>query len=48
MWWGFILDPPDWARALCLDESELQSPSMILDAAGLPLKKGRCGTMTHY
>ena len=43
---GVYLNPPDKAVVLCLDE---KSQIQALDRAqpGLPLKKGRCGTMTH-
>jgi transposase len=43
---GLYLNPPDKALVLCLDE---KSPIQALDRTqpGLPLKKGRCGTMTH-
>ena len=43
---GVYLDPPDRARVLCVDE---KSQIQALDRAqpGLPLKKGRCGTMTY-
>ncbi len=42
---GVYLDPPDKAVALCVDE---QAQIQALDRAQpeLPLKKGRCGTMT--
>ena len=43
---GLYLHPPDHALVLCCDE---KSPIQALDRTqpGLPLKKGRCGTMTH-
>ena len=43
---GLYLNPPDKALVLCLDE---KSRIQALDRTqpGLPLKKGRCGTMTH-
>jgi len=43
---GVYLNPPDKAVVLCVDE---QSQIQALDRTqpGLPLKKGRCGTMTH-
>jgi transposase len=43
---GLYLNPPEKALVLCLDE---KSPIQALDRTqpGLPLKKGRCGTMTH-
>ena len=43
---GLYLNPPDKALVLCLDEkSQIQALNRI--QPGLPLKKGRCGTMTH-
>ena len=43
---GVFLNPPDKAVVLCVDE---QSQVQALDRTqpGLPMKKGRCGTMTH-
>ena len=43
---GVYLNPPDKALVLCVDE---KSPVQALDRTqpGLPMKKGRCGTMTH-
>lgn len=43
---GLYLHPPDKAIVLCVDE---KSRIQALDRTqpGLPLKKGRCGTMTH-
>lgn len=43
---GLYLNPPQKAVILCLDE---KSKIQALDRTqpGLPLKKGRCGTMTH-
>jgi transposase len=43
---GLYLNPPDQAIVLCVDE---KSPIQALNRTqpGLPLKKGRCGTMTH-
>ena len=43
---GLYLHPPDKAIVLCVDE---KSPIQALDRTQprLPLKKGRCGTMTH-
>ena len=43
---GLYLNPPEHALVLCADE---QSQIQALDRTqpGLPLKKGRCGTMTH-
>jgi transposase len=43
---GLYLHPPDQAMVLCVDEkSQLQALNRT--QPGLPLKKGRCGTMTH-
>src|SRR3954465_5477545 len=43
---GLYLNPPDKAMILCVDEkSQIQALNRTLP--GLPLKKGRCGTMTH-
>src|ERR1700724_3865424 len=43
---GLYLNPPDKALVLCLDEkSQIQALDRTQPA--LPLKKGRCGTMTH-
>ncbi len=43
---GLYMDPPEKAVVLCIDE---KSSIQALDRTqpGLPLKKGRCGTMTH-
>ena len=43
---GLYLNPPEHAMVLCVDE---KSRIQALDRTqpGLPLKKGRCGTMTH-
>jgi len=43
---GLYLNPPQQALVLCVDE---KSRIQALDRTqpGLPLKKGRCGTMTH-
>jgi hypothetical protein len=43
---GLYLDPPDQAVVLSIDE---KSHIQALDRTqpGLPLKPGRCGTMTH-
>jgi transposase len=43
---GLYLNPPEHAIVLCADE---KSQIQALDRAqpGLPLKKGRCGIMTH-
>ncbi len=43
---GLYLDPPDKALVLCVDE-KAQVQALDRTQPGLPLKKGRCGTMTH-
>jgi len=43
---GVYLRPPDKALVLCLDEKS-QIQALDRTQPGLPLKKGRCGTMTH-
>ena len=43
---GLYLNPPDKALVLCLDEKS-QIQALDRTQPGLPLKKGRCGTMTH-
>jgi transposase len=43
---GLYLDPPDKALVLCVDEKS-QIQALDRTQPGLPLKKGRCGTMTH-
>jgi len=43
---GIYLDPPDKALVLCVDEKS-QVQALDRTQPGLPLKKGRCGTMTH-
>ena len=43
---GVYLNPPDKAVVLCLDEKS-QIQALDRTQPGLPLKKGRCGTMTH-
>ncbi len=43
---GVYLDPPDRARVLCVDEKS-QIQALDRTQPGLPLKKGRCGTMTY-
>jgi transposase len=43
---GLYLNPPDQAIVLCLDE-KTQIQALDRTQPGLPLKKGRCGTMTH-
>jgi hypothetical protein len=43
---GLYLNPPQRAIVLCVDEkSQIQALDRI--QPGLPLKTGRCGTMTH-
>src|ERR1039458_7398477 len=43
---GLYLTPPDKAIVLCVDEkSQIQALNRTQPV--LPLKKGRCGTMTH-
>lgn len=43
---GLYMDPPDHALVLCADEKS-QIQALDRTQPGLPLKKGRCGTMTH-
>jgi len=43
---GLYLNPPDQAMVLCVDEKS-QIQALQRTQPGLPLKKGRCGTMTH-
>ncbi len=43
---GVYLNPPDKAVVLCVDEKS-QIQALDRTQPGLPLKKGRCGTMTH-
>ena len=43
---GLYLNPPQKAVVLCLDEKS-QIQALDRTQPGLPLKKGRCGTMTH-
>src|SRR6266404_4584303 len=43
---GLYLNPPQKALVLCIDEKS-QIQALDRTQAGLPLKKGRCGTMTH-
>jgi transposase len=40
------LNPPDRALVLCVDEKS-QIQALDRTQPGLPIKKGRCGTMTH-
>ena len=43
---GLYMNPPDKALVLCLDEKS-QIQALDRTQPGLPMKKGRCGTMTH-
>ncbi len=43
---GLYLDPPERAIVFCVDEKS-QIQALDRSQPGLPLKKGRCGTMTH-
>jgi len=43
---GLYLNPPEHAIVLCTDEKS-QIQALDRTQPGLPLKKGRCGTMTH-
>ena len=43
---GLYLDPPEHAVVLSVDEKS-QIQALDRTQPGLPLKKGRCGTMTH-
>jgi transposase len=43
---GLYLNPPQKAVVLCVDEKS-QIQALDRTQPGLPLKKGRCGTMTH-
>lgn len=43
---GLYLNPPDKALVLCVDEKS-QIQALNRTQPGLPMKKGRCGTMTH-
>jgi transposase len=43
---GLYLNPPDKAIILCVDEKS-QIQALQRTQPGLPIKKGRCGTMTH-
>jgi transposase len=43
---GLYLNPPDKAMLLCIDEKS-QIQALDRTQPGLPIKKGRCGTMTH-
>jgi len=43
---GVYLNPPDKSVVLCVDEKS-QIQALDRTQPGLPMKKGRCGTMTH-
>jgi len=43
---GLYFNPPEHAVVLCADEKS-QIQALDRTQPGLPLKKGRCGTMTH-
>jgi len=43
---GLYLSPPEHAIVLCADEKS-QIQALDRTQPGLPIKKGRCGTMTH-
>ncbi len=43
---GLYLNPPDQAMVLCVDE-KTQIQALDRTQPGLPMKKGRLGTMTH-
>jgi hypothetical protein len=43
---GLYLNPPEHATVMCVDEKS-QIQALDRTQPGLPLKKGRCGTMTH-
>lgn len=43
---GLYLNPPDKAIVLCVDEKS-QIQALDRSQPGLPMKKGRCGTITH-
>jgi transposase len=43
---GVYLNPPDKAVVLCVDEKS-QIQALDRTQPGLPIKRGRCGTMTH-
>jgi hypothetical protein len=43
---GVYMNPPDKAVVLCVDE-KTQVQALDRTQPGLPMKKGRCGTMTH-
>ena len=43
---GLYLNPPDKALGLCVDEKS-QIQALDRTQPGLPIKQGRCGTLTH-
>jgi transposase len=43
---GLYLNPPDKALVLCVDEKS-QIQALDRTQPGLPMKRGRCGTVTH-
>ena len=43
---GLYLNPPEKALVICVDEKS-QIQALDRTQPGLPMKKGRCGTMTH-
>lgn len=43
---GLYMNPPENALVLCVDEKS-QIQALERTQPGLPMKKGRCGTMTH-
>ena len=43
---GLYMNPPDKAAVICVDEKS-QIQALDRPQPGLPLKRGRCGTMTH-
>ena len=43
---GLYVNPPEHALVLCVDEKS-QIQALDRTQPGLPIKKGRCGTMTH-
>jgi len=43
---GLYMNPPNKALVLCVDEKS-QIQALDRTQPGLPMKKGRCGTMTH-
>ena len=44
--WPHPAVPPDKALGLCVDEKS-QVQALDRTQPGLPMKKGRCGTLTH-